>query len=266
MHSGVNKFGMVFVVVLWAAATLAADVDGEKCRANNDKAECRQDDDATETPWVSQSHLMQKKRTEVGKIFTPAEEGHSKAKKAKLKAGEQCDMIAGVPVYSCEAGAALLQARGIRSGDNRYLIEYPSSWSDDKLDEFCAFLNGLPGDSNCLNHGHPSEQGVAYVLVSATKGDLEQTLTEYPGADHVEHDHEIHLIPEIPSENAALLQQAPGDTWGIDRIDQVSLPLDAQYNRNHSSSAGAGTHVYILDTGVIATTKSLRGVALMIWM
>lgn len=36
-------------------------------------------------------------------------------------------------------------------------------------------------------------------------------------------------------------------TWGLDRIDQTNLPLD---NRYHYQYSGAGTHVYIVDTGI----------------
>jgi subtilisin family serine protease/PKD repeat protein len=38
-----------------------------------------------------------------------------------------------------------------------------------------------------------------------------------------------------------------GATWGLDRVDQVDLPLDQTYTYN---TAGAGVNAYIIDTGI----------------
>ncbi|SDF66579.1 Serine protease, subtilisin family [Lentzea fradiae] len=58
-----------------------------------------------------------------------------------------------------------------------------------------------------------------------------------PAVSYVEQDGEVHLSDT----------QTPTPSWGLDRIDQQSLPLDDSYTY---PNRGAGVTAYIIDTGI----------------
>ena len=56
---------------------------------------------------------------------------------------------------------------------------------------------------------------------------------------------------------AGMLQQPPrGVPWGLDRIDQRALPLDARFT---PPGDGAGVHAYVIDTGVRRSHREFDG-------
>jgi len=54
----------------------------------------------------------------------------------------------------------------------------------------------------------------------------------------------------------ASADQVNPPSWGLDRIDQPFLPLDQLF---HYTAAGAGAHLYIIDTGVRTTHNDFAG-------
>ena len=72
-----------------------------------------------------------------------------------------------------------------------------------------------------------------------------------PNVAYVEAD---GVVMEDPSVLAATVQN--GATWGLDRIDQRSLPLDNSYTYNFD---GFGVTAYIIDTGIRTTHDEFGG-------
>ncbi|WP_046780047.1 S8 family peptidase [Streptomyces yangpuensis] len=82
--------------------------------------------------------------------------------------------------------------------------------------------------------------------VPLTPQQLEEVRTS-PGVRSVEADAEVSA-PPTPAGPAALSAAGlPAPTWGLDRIDQRTLPLDGDFT---TAGDGAGVTAYILDTGI----------------
>src|SRR5256714_636867 len=70
-------------------------------------------------------------------------------------------------------------------------------------------------------------------------------IARHPDVALVEQDQVVHLVST---------QTNP--TWGLDRIDQHNLPVDASYSYN---ATGAGVTAYIIDTGILFSHSEFGG-------
>lgn len=75
-------------------------------------------------------------------------------------------------------------------------------------------------------------------------------LARQPGVVLVEQD-QVMSTTQVPTTTQT------GATWGLDRVDERELPMDGLYV--YPSQGGAGTHVYIIDTGLSPTHTDFTG-------
>jgi subtilisin family serine protease len=73
-------------------------------------------------------------------------------------------------------------------------------------------------------------------------------------AEALSQDYRVQYVEEDGPVTATTTQNNP--PWGLDRIDQRDLPLNAQYTY---TPTGAGVHAYIIDTGIRRTHSQFGG-------
>lgn len=90
---------------------------------------------------------------------------------------------------------------------------------------------------------------------------LETQLAETQLAETIPGTSHLDIIESIDADSDVKIQiietEATGRNWGIDRIDQLSLPLDNTYTPTYT---GANVDVYVLDTGILKTHNEFSDV------
>ena len=152
----------------------------------------------------------------------------------------------------CALGAQAVQAAELRTRDNPIEGRYIVVFKDEALggldelrtvgvEELARSLTRAHGATLLTTYQH-ALQGFA---VDADDAALAQLLAD-PRVAYIEEDGEIALGNTTQ----------PNPTWGLDRIDQRALPLDAAYGY---STTASNVHAYIVDSGILTSHSQFTG-------
>jgi len=153
---------------------------------------------------------------------------------------------------------------------DRWILRVRPGTLNRDVDEICEEGRdaGQSGDFDCVatpaaivasSNESPDDEAFEFVTIkAASDADIEVIQQKYKDQlVYIERDltATAHLFEEgFQGDAASSFATLP---WGLDRLDEQSLPLDGVYAPG--DQLGAGAHVYVLDTGCRATHAEFAG-------
>jgi len=149
--------------------------------------------------------------------------------------------IAGVPVfnyyaaYGGESSLGELEA----SREEEWIVMLQPGATDAQIQDLCQ-----KSRMGCLMTGHADKGGVPFIDVKATETDLEGIIKSNRAVvKFVEPSQPLFMIPELDADPNS------SPSWGLNRVGAD----------RRADNKGAGTHIFILDTGVRTTHQDFGG-------
>jgi len=160
----------------------------------------------------------------MAKVFSAIAIAALTAQSARFKKRDQREknFIGGIPVLNDDESDTAL----VESAERTFIAMMDTGVTDETMTRLCSAIG-----TGCIQ-GH--SKGVPFVSVTATESALGAAVSALNGAGikYFEPSSSVDAIPEMPGIAGAAL-------WGLDRVGTATR-----------RATGAGTHIYIFDTGV----------------
>jgi subtilisin family serine protease len=131
-----------------------------------------------------------------------------------------------------------------------------ASASSERARRYIVVLEDSVQDPRAVGREHSRSHNarIGHVYEHALKG--YSAMMSDVAAARIASDHRVSYVEADGVVHKVDVQESP--TWGLDRVDQRNLPLDASYTYN---TTGSGVRAYIIDTGISSHTDFLGRVS-----